>query len=91
MSTSDKADLDAAAQHQANQAVYAWQLDAINIYVVSDLIGAGGICSFPAGAGGNDVIVINNQRRYFQRWRRLASRGRALLESVSHLLHGVRL
>ena len=38
-----------------------WRSDAINLYVVDQLEGAGGVCSFPAFGPHREVIVINSR------------------------------
>lgn len=42
----------------ADPATYKWRFDAINVYIVNDILsGAGGICSFPMS---HEIIAINN-------------------------------
>ena len=43
---------------QANPIDYAWRSDAINIYIVNSIAGAGGACSFPTA---HEIIGISNQ------------------------------
>lgn len=42
---------------ESNTAAYAWRKDAINVYLVGDIQGAGGECSFP-GATHDEIILI---------------------------------
>lgn len=53
----EKLELEATAKQQSEE--YAWRTDAINFYVLPDIVGAGGICSFPAT---DQIIVISNSR-----------------------------
>ncbi len=50
----EKTALDREAQ--ANPGPYGWRSDAINVYVVGQLSGCGGLCSFPES--GSDIIVM---------------------------------
>lgn len=52
----DKGDMETAAE--ADPVGYEWRYNAINIYVVNDLTGCGGVCSFPHG--GDDIILIQS-------------------------------
>jgi hypothetical protein len=49
---------------KSNPVRFAWSESAINIYVVADLEGCAGVCSFPHGMGyantSSDMIIINN-------------------------------
>lgn len=56
MDCNDKGAMETAAE--ANKTLYKWKDDAVNIYVVNDLIQCGGVCSFPQY--NHDIIVIQS-------------------------------
>ncbi|MCG8408402.1 MAG: hypothetical protein MI923_24640, partial [Phycisphaerales bacterium] len=56
MDCNDKGTMEDAAE--ANKTLYKWRDDAVNIYVVNDLIQCGGVCSFPQY--NHDIIVIQS-------------------------------
>jgi hypothetical protein len=45
------------ASARANASAYQWRFNAINIYIVNNIPGAGGVCSFPMS---HEIIAINN-------------------------------
>ncbi|MEM7167485.1 MAG: hypothetical protein AAF581_18645 [Planctomycetota bacterium] len=55
MTLSDVYPMEAVAI--ANAAQYKWRTNAINIYIIPTLSGAGGACSYPTG---HEIIVISN-------------------------------
>lgn len=52
-----KGEFEAHARAQAS--TYFYRTNAINVYVISELIGCGGYCSIPSS--GDEAIIINNR------------------------------
>lgn len=47
------------AYTRADAARYSYRTNAINVYVISELVGCGGYCSIPSS--GDEIIIINNR------------------------------